>query len=75
MSASPPTKEADVEQGAPSPDNSEPMDTRDPDTQAREAYEFEVKEQDRWLPIANGWLFMHHSLHLFRAYLSTAAAC
>ncbi|KAA6415395.1 MAG: CCAAT-binding factor complex subunit [Lasallia pustulata] len=53
MSASPPTKETDVEQGAPSPDNSEPMDTRDPDTQAREAYEFEVKEQDRWLPIAN----------------------
>ncbi|MCJ1334738.1 hypothetical protein MMC09_000003 [Bachmanniomyces sp. S44760] len=53
MSVSPP-KETDVEQGAPSPDNSEHMDRGDPEAQARElAYEFEVKEQDRWLPIAN----------------------
>jgi len=52
MSASPP-KDTDVEQGGQSPDNSEHMDRGDPEAQAREAYEFEVKEQDRWLPIAN----------------------
>ncbi|MCJ1482404.1 hypothetical protein MMC06_002568 [Schaereria dolodes] len=53
MSPSPP-KETDVEQGAPSPDNSEHMDRGEAEAQARElAYEFEVKEQDRWLPIAN----------------------
>ncbi|KAI9879970.1 MAG: hypothetical protein M1830_006278 [Pleopsidium flavum] len=53
MSASPP-KETDVEPGAQSPDNSEHMerDPQDPQAQAL-AYEFEVKEQDRWLPIAN----------------------
>ena len=61
MSPSPP-KETDVEQGAPSPDNSEHMDRGEAEAQARElAYEFEVKEQDRWLPIANGWFLMHHS--------------
>ncbi|MCJ1445120.1 MAG: hypothetical protein MMC23_005625 [Stictis urceolatum] len=53
MSASPP-KEAEVEQGDPTPENSEHMDRGD-DAQARDlAYnEFDVKEQDRWLPIAN----------------------
>ncbi len=56
MSVSPPKE--DVEHGGQSPENSEPMDRGDPEAQARErelAYEFEVKEQDRWLPIANGW--------------------
>ncbi|MCJ1234128.1 hypothetical protein MMC14_002086 [Varicellaria rhodocarpa] len=54
MSVSPPER-PDVEQGDPSPDNSEVMDRGDPEAQARSelAYEFEVKEQDRWLPIAN----------------------
>ncbi|KAL8907155.1 MAG: hypothetical protein Q9207_001577 [Kuettlingeria erythrocarpa] len=54
MSVSPPKE--DVEHGGQSPENSEPMDRGDPEAQARErelAYEFEVKEQDRWLPIAN----------------------
>ena len=55
MSASPP-KETDVEPAAQSPGNSEHMerDPQDPQAQGL-AYEFEVKEQDRWLPIANGW--------------------
>lgn len=54
MSVSPPKE--DVEHGGQSPENSEQMDRGDPEAQARElAYEFEVKEQDRWLPIANGW--------------------
>ncbi len=53
MSASPPEKGA--EQGDATPDNnSESMD-RGEEVQQREAYDFEVKEQDRWLPIANGW--------------------
>ncbi|MCJ1286668.1 hypothetical protein MMC26_006014 [Xylographa opegraphella] len=56
MSASPP-KETEVEQGDPSPDNSDHMSRGDPDAQARDlTFEFEVKEQDRWLPIANASL-------------------
>ena len=55
MSSTPPKKEG-VEQGAQSPDDSEPhMDREAQETQAQGlGYEFEVKEQDRWLPIANG---------------------
>ncbi|KAF2085618.1 hypothetical protein K490DRAFT_67502 [Saccharata proteae CBS 121410] len=54
MSSTPP-KKTDVEPGAQSPDDSEPhMDREAQDTQAQGlGYEFEVKEQDRWLPIAN----------------------
>ncbi|KAL2059297.1 hypothetical protein ABVK25_000589 [Lepraria finkii] len=51
MSVSPPKEGA--EQGDATPENnSESMD-RGEEVQAREAYDFEVKEQDRWLPIAN----------------------
>ncbi|KAF2636117.1 hypothetical protein P280DRAFT_410095 [Massarina eburnea CBS 473.64] len=54
MSSTPPKKEG-VEQAAQSPDDSEPhMDREAQETQAQGlGYEFEVKEQDRWLPIAN----------------------
>ena len=52
MSVSPP-KEG-VEQGDATPEHSESME-RGEEAQVREAYDFEVKEQDRWLPIANGW--------------------
>ncbi|KAH0544488.1 hypothetical protein FGG08_001386 [Glutinoglossum americanum] len=54
MSASP-QKDLDVEQGAQSPDDTDaPMDKEAQDQQAQgTGYEFEVKEQDRWLPIAN----------------------
>ncbi|KAL6712053.1 transcriptional activator hap3 [Coniothyrium glycines] len=52
MSATPPKKEG-VEP-AQSPDEDQPMDRNAEDTQAQGlGYEFEVKEQDRWLPIAN----------------------
>ncbi|TAQ89821.1 hypothetical protein B7494_g1875 [Chlorociboria aeruginascens] len=53
MSASPP-KETDVEQGVQSPDDPDAQmnDPQDPHASAL-GYEFEVKEQDRWLPIAN----------------------
>lgn len=55
MSATPP-KEKGVEPGAQSPadDSEPPMDREPQDTQGQGGYEFEVKEQDRWLPIANG---------------------
>ncbi len=74
MSASPP-KETDVEPGPQSPDNSEHMerDPQDPQAQGL-AYEFEVKEQDRWLPIANGWSLMHLYLRLICAYLTYTTA-
>lgn len=51
MSVSSPKEEAEA--GAPSPENSDPMDRGDPEAQAN-FYELDVKEQDRWLPIANG---------------------
>jgi len=54
MSDSPQSNPKDVEQGAPSPDEDAQMnDPQDPHSSGL-AYEFEVKEQDRWLPIANG---------------------
>ncbi|KAJ4287234.1 hypothetical protein N0V90_012632 [Kalmusia sp. IMI 367209] len=54
MSSTPPKNEG-VEPGPQSPDDSEPhMDREAQETQAQGlGYEFEVKEQDRWLPIAN----------------------
>ncbi len=54
MSTSPP-KDVDVEQGVQSPDDPDAHmnDPQDPHNSGL-AYEFEVKEQDRWLPIANG---------------------
>ncbi|RQM06977.1 hypothetical protein DH86_00000136 [Scytalidium sp. 3C] len=52
MSASPP-KETDVE-GVQSPEEADAQVNEISDPQgAGMAYEFEVKEQDRWLPIAN----------------------
>ena len=55
MSVSPPKEGAEAGD-APS-ETSETME-RGEEAQAREAYDFEVKEQDRWLPIANGWSFI-----------------
>ena len=55
MSDSPPTKEADVEQSAQTGEESDHMDREQEGTQ-QGLGDFEVKEQDRWLPIANGWL-------------------
>ncbi|TEA16556.1 Transcriptional activator hap3 [Colletotrichum sidae] len=53
MSDSPQSPPKDVEQGVQSPEEEQMNEPQDP--QAGLAYaEFEVKEQDRWLPIANG---------------------
>ncbi len=57
MSASPPPRDADAEpEPARSRDDEEVMDQERPDTAHIQgmSYEFDVKEQDRWLPIANG---------------------
>jgi nuclear transcription Y subunit beta len=52
MSSTPPKK--DGVEPAQSPDEEHPMDRNAEETQAQGlGYEFEVKEQDRWLPIAN----------------------
>lgn len=47
-SASPPKEDAVA-----SPENDQMNDPQDPHASGM-GYEFEVKEQDRWLPIANG---------------------
>ena len=55
MAATPSKKESE-ESGVQSPEESDPPMDRDAhDTQGQGLpYELEVKEQDRWLPIANG---------------------
>jgi histone H3/H4 len=52
MSSTSPSKDPEVEHEAQSGEDQEQMD-KDQDTQAQGQGEFEVKEQDRWLPIAN----------------------
>lgn len=55
MSDSPNSPPKDVEHGGQSPDDEGQMDNQDPHSAGGAGgYEFEVKEQDRWLPIANG---------------------
>ncbi|KAJ8124721.1 hypothetical protein O1611_g8919 [Lasiodiplodia mahajangana] len=58
MSDSPQSPPKDVEPGVQSPDDEAQMnDPQDPHAAAL-GYEFEVKEQDRWLPIANGAMLL-----------------
>jgi nuclear transcription Y subunit beta len=54
MSASPPQDENDATVA--SPEESNDQGGAGVDHIAALGYEFEVKEQDRWLPIANGML-------------------
>ncbi|KAK7226457.1 hypothetical protein V2G26_014460 [Clonostachys chloroleuca] len=62
MSASSQSPPKDVEQGAPSPEDEGQMDAQDPQSGGL-SYEFEgVKEQDRWLPIANVARIMKNAL-------------
>lgn len=62
MSDSPQSNPKDVEQGVQSPDEDAQMnDPQDPHA-AGLSYEFEVKEQDRWLPIANVARIMKNAL-------------
>ncbi|KAL1891603.1 transcriptional activator hap3 [Sporothrix stenoceras] len=62
MSDSPQSNPKDVEQDVQSPNEDDQMnDPQDPHSSAL-GYEFEVKEQDRWLPIANVARIMKHAL-------------
>lgn len=63
MSSASPPKEPEVEPVTQSGDEAEPMEREHHDIQTQGQGEFEVKEQDRWLPIANG-LFIPFSLSL-----------
>lgn len=54
MSDSPPKNEQEPEQGAQSGEEPDQMD-REQEGAQQGLGDFEVKEQDRWLPIANGW--------------------
>jgi hypothetical protein len=56
MSSASPPKEPDVEPETQSGDDPEQMD-RDNQDPSGQGQDFEVKEQDRWLPIANGVFF------------------
>ena len=56
MSDSPPKNEQDVEQSAQSGEEQDHMDREQEGGHGQGLGDFEVKEQDRWLPIANGWL-------------------
>jgi hypothetical protein len=48
-----------------SPDEEQPMDRNTEENTAQIGYEFEVKEQDRWLPIANGTSISLHVSPVF----------
>ncbi|GKT41987.1 uncharacterized protein ColSpa_02168 [Colletotrichum spaethianum] len=52
MSDSPQSPPKDVDQGVQSPEEEQMNEPQDPQSGGL-TYEFEVKEQDRWLPIAN----------------------
>ncbi|KAK3940066.1 histone-fold-containing protein [Diplogelasinospora grovesii] len=70
MSDSPQSNVKPVDEGAPSPDDDAQMnDPQDPHSSGL-AYEFEVKEQDRWLPIANGIPRLHgdQTVHDWRRF-------
>lgn len=56
MSNSPPLKDADHEQSAQSgEEHDHQMEHEQEGAHGQALGDFEVKEQDRWLPIANGW--------------------
>ncbi|KAK4196390.1 histone-fold-containing protein [Triangularia verruculosa] len=60
MSDSPQSNSKDVEHGAPSPEDEGQMNDHQDPLSSGHAYEFDVKEQDRWLPIANDPLLGRH---------------
>lgn len=57
MSDPPQSPSKEVEAGVQSPDGDEAQMNDPQDPHSGLGYEFEVKEQDRWLPIANGETF------------------
>lgn len=67
MSASPPPKDAEADQADHSGDNDEIMSRDDGQGRDMAFNELDVKEQDRWLPIANGESFSFVFNALFAA--------
>lgn len=75
MSSASPPKEPEAEPVTQSGDEADHMEREQQDLPAHGQGEFEVKEQDRWLPIANGsslsplpsslWLSIHYALYNF----------
>lgn len=63
MPESPPKNEQETEQGAQSGEEPDQMD-REQEGVQQGLGDFEVKEQDRWLPIANGWFCFVSALPL-----------
>lgn len=64
MSASPPSVPRDVNDAGEHSDNDTGNMADNPDSAGAGGYaDFEVKEQDRWLPIANGTLFSVSSVY------------
>ena len=68
MSDSPQSNPKDVEPGDGAPED-QMNDPQDPHSSGL-TYEFEVKEQDRWLPIANGMSYYRPYSVLIRVYAS-----
>jgi hypothetical protein len=73
MSGSPPKNEQEAEQGAQSGEEPDQMD-REQEGVQQGLVDFEVKEQDRWLPIANGWFCLNLRFR-FGLYLICASPC
>ena len=67
MSDSPPKNEQEAEQGAQSGEEPDQMD-REQEGVQQGLGDFEVKEQDRWLPIANGWFCFNCALPLLDVF-------
>lgn len=74
MSSASPPKEPEVERGTQSGDDAEQMERENPETQAQGQGEFEVKEQDRWLPIANG-IYIFPFIFVARGRILAASLC
>lgn len=73
MSDSPQSNPKDVEQGVQSADEEVQMNNPEDPHNAGPYSEFEVKEQDRWLPIANGMSCLSVQLSLSPSSLLAAS--
>ena len=72
MSDSPPP-EKDVEQNAQSGEEQDNLERTEEGGQGPMT-DFEVKEQDRWLPIANGMIMSYPSFSFARLFSATCAS-
>jgi len=66
-------EEQDTAQSPPSNEQNAHQEFEAGGAQDMPMYESEVKEQDRWLPIANGWFLHFPSLTSFTSYATAAS--